>query len=84
MLEEIQEIEPSSIEQFVIMAKPVGPTCNLECRYCYYLETAHLFSHQKRFQMSDDILETYVRQYIAANPGPDVLCGTVENQRWPD
>ena len=73
MLEEIQRTEPSSIEPFVIMAKPAGPTCNLECRYCYYLETAHLFSHQNRFQMSDDILETYVRQYIAASSGPDVL-----------
>ena len=25
-------------EPFVVMAKPVGPVCNLECRYCYYLE----------------------------------------------
>ncbi len=73
MLEGIHETEPSGIEPFVIMAKPVGPACNLECSYCYYLETAHLFSHQSRLQMSDDILEIYVRQYIATNPGPEVL-----------
>jgi len=73
MLEEIHETESPGIEPFVIMAKPVGPVCNLECSYCYYLETARLFSHQNRLQMSDDILETYVRQYIATNPGPEVL-----------
>ena len=26
-------------EPFTVMAKPVGPRCNLTCSYCYYLET---------------------------------------------
>ena len=57
---------------FVVMAKPVGPVCNLECTYCYYLDTASLYSRPHRFRMSDSMLETYVRQYIAASPGPVV------------
>jgi uncharacterized protein len=58
---------------FVIMAKPVGPVCNLECSYCYYLETAHYYTSPHQFRMSDALLETYISQYIAASPGPVVL-----------
>jgi len=60
-------------EPFVVMAKPVGPVCNLECSYCYYLETARLYTNPHKFRMSDALLETYVRQYIEASPGPTVL-----------
>ena len=70
---EARETTASGIEPFVVMAKPVGPACNLECSYCYYLETVNLFSNQDRYRMTDDILETYVSQYIAASPGPEVL-----------
>ena len=70
---ENREISPSSSEPFVIMAKPVGPACNLECSYCYYLEAATLFSTRDTFRMSDEILENYIRQYIASSPGPEVL-----------
>ncbi len=55
------------------MAKPVGPLCNLECSYCYYLDTARFYPATHQFCMSDDILEVYVRQYIAASPGPAIL-----------
>jgi len=61
-----------SREPFVVMAKPVGPVCNLVCSYCYYLETARLVKRPHRFRMSEALLETYVRQYIAASPGPVV------------
>lgn len=69
--------EPTSVatrtgEPFVVMAKPVGPICNLECSYCYYLDTAGLYSRPHQFRMSDGLLETYVRQYIEASPGPFV------------
>jgi len=63
-------VAASASEPFVVMAKPVGPVCNLECSYCYYLETAHLYERPHRFKMSDALLETYVRQYIASSPGP--------------
>jgi len=73
MLGEDQGTATPGSEPFVVMAKPVGPACNLECSYCYYLEKAHLFSHFHQFRMSDELLETYVRQYIGAHPGPNVL-----------
>lgn len=59
-------------EPFVVMAKPVGPLCNLECRYCYYLETEHFYEGLHQYHMADSMLETYIRQYIQSSPGPVV------------
>ncbi len=28
---------------FHVMAKPIGPLCNLDCTYCFYLEKEKLF-----------------------------------------
>ena len=47
--------------------------CNLECSYCYYLDTHGLYERPHQFIMSDELLEKYVRQYIEASPGPTVL-----------
>ncbi|MFA7249189.1 MAG: anaerobic sulfatase maturase [Dehalococcoidia bacterium] len=57
-------------DPFVVMAKPVGPICNLDCTYCYYLDTVEMYGRPHRFQMSDEMLETYIRQYVEASPGP--------------
>ncbi len=57
---------------FAVMAKPVGSHCNMECSYCYYLETGGLHKDRYPFRMSDSLLETYIRQYIEASPGPIV------------
>lgn len=54
------------------MTKPIGPICNLDCEYCYYLEKESLYPETATFKMSEDLLEHYIRQYIAANPGPQV------------
>jgi uncharacterized protein len=59
-------------DPFVVMAKPVGPNCNLECSYCYYLETKRHYEAPYQFRMSDAVLETYIRQCIEASPGPTV------------
>lgn len=59
-------------EPFAVMAKPVGPRCNLTCSYCYYLETEGAEHSPDQFRMSDNLLETYIRQYIEASPGPIV------------
>ena len=50
------------------MVKPVGSHCNLRCSYCYYLPTPRLGPPR----MSDEVLETFIRQYIDASPGPEV------------
>jgi uncharacterized protein len=57
-------------EPFLVMAKPVGPVCNLDCAYCYYLEKRALFPRGERFRMSPEVLEAYVARYIGASPGP--------------
>ena len=49
---------------FNIMTKPIGPRCNIACKYCYYLEKEKLFPQEKKFRMSDAVLETYTRQMI--------------------
>ena len=49
------------------MAKPIGPICNLDCTYCYYLEKENLYAKQGRdFRMEDSVLEAYIRQFIEA------------------
>ncbi len=54
---------------FHVMLKPIGPICNLDCSYCFYLEKQDgLFPGQSRFRMSEADLENYVRQYIDAQP----------------
>jgi len=62
----------SVAEPLVVMAKPVGPVCNLECSYCYYLATSGLFSSTERYRMSPEVLRAYVANFIAASPGPVV------------
>ncbi len=51
---------------FAMMAKPIGPRCNIDCKYCYYLEKEDLFPETKKFQMSPAVLESYVSQQIEA------------------
>lgn len=51
---------------FNIMTKPIGPRCNIDCKYCYYLEKEKLYPDEKKFRMSDDVLERYISQTIAS------------------
>src|SRR6202049_2312212 len=55
-----------------LMAKPIGPLCNLDCGYCFYLEKQSAFPPHQRFRMSDQLLEAYVQRYIAAQSAPEV------------
>lgn len=56
-----------------VMAKPAGPLCNLACNYCYYLEKQNLYKQRQGKTMTDETLETFVRDYIAAQSTPSVL-----------
>ena len=55
-----------------VMGKPIGAVCNLDCTYCFYLEKQKLYPSAGKFIMPDDVLTEYIRQHIAAQPGPTV------------
>jgi uncharacterized protein len=57
---------------FNVLTKPIGPICNLDCAYCYYLEKQRLFGSGERYRMTDEILDRYIGQYIDAQSGPEV------------
>lgn len=57
---------------FHVLAKPIGPRCNLDCTYCFYLEKARLYPETHDFRMREDLLERYIRDYIESQPGPEV------------
>jgi uncharacterized protein len=59
---------------FHVMLKPRGPVCNLDCAYCYYLSKKDLYPGAD-FCMTDDVLETFTRQYIEAQRVPEVTFG---------
>ena len=53
------------------MAKPCGAICNLDCRYCFYLDKRKLYPNGGS-RMSDEMLERYVHQHIEAHSAPEV------------
>ena len=58
------------------MAKPAGPACNLACEYCYYLEKKNLYPKPggaRDYEMSDALLERFIREYIESQTMPQVL-----------
>jgi uncharacterized protein len=54
-----------------VLAKPTGAICNLACSYCFFLDKELLYPGS-RFRMSDEVLENYIRQLIAAHSSPQV------------
>ena len=77
---------------FGTMVKPAGSACNLNCTYCYYLEKAEMYGGREPI-MSEELLETYIRQYIEANDtdevsfcwhgGEPLLLGVFQNRCQP-
>ncbi len=60
---------------FHILAKPIGPICNLGCSHCYYLEKEKLYPGNRESRdwvLPDHVLECYIRQYIESQPQPTV------------
>lgn len=51
-----------------VMSKPIGPICNLDCEYCYYLHKEDLYPGTSSWRMSSETLTSYIRQYIDAQP----------------
>ena len=45
------------MNSFQLMAKPTGSICNLDCKYCFYLEKPHL----NQRAMTNEVLEAYIK-----------------------
>ncbi len=56
---------------FHVIAKPRGAVCNLKCQYCYYLSKEQLYPNSG-FLMTDELLDRFTQQYIAAQHVPEV------------
>ena len=66
-------IYPGTTPRFHAMVKPTGAICNLDCTYCYYLHKEDLLGSDSKFRVSDEILETHIRQYIEGQRGDEVV-----------
>ena len=56
---------------FHMLVKPTGAICNLDCKYCFYLEKEALYPNSS-FRMADDLLEIYIRQLMEAHRANEV------------
>lgn len=54
-----------------VLVKPAGATCNLDCKYCFFLSKEMLYPGE-RFRMSDQMLETYLSQLLESHPASEV------------
>ena len=62
-----------SITRFHVMAKPVGPSCNLDCAYCFYLSKEKLLGTGVSPRMSDEVLEEFIKQYIQGQDCDEII-----------
>lgn len=48
-----------------LLAKPIGPLCNLNCQYCFYTEKSSFFPAKENYRMTDQVLEAFIKEYIS-------------------
>ena len=56
---------------FHVLAKPTGATCNLDCKYCFFLSKDSLYPNE-RTRMTDDVLELYIQQRLSQFNEPEI------------
>lgn len=56
---------------FHLLAKPTGATCNLDCKYCFFLSKESLYPNE-RTRMSDEVLDLYIQQRLAQHDEPEI------------
>jgi len=68
--------DPASVAaappRFHLLAKPSGSTCNIDCKYCFFLSKEALYPNN-RHRMSDATLEAYIRQLLESHRLPEVI-----------
>lgn len=57
--------------RFHLLAKPSGSTCNIDCKYCFFLSKEALYPNEKH-RMSEATLEAYIRQLLESHRTPEV------------
>lgn len=73
MDDNLKKIDTMNTSQGIhVVAKPIGPLCNLNCEYCFYLEKQALFAAKEKYRMTDDVLRTFIVNYISSQPTPVV------------
>ncbi len=77
-LVQISDLSPYPVQQggrrsYHAMIKPQGSICNLDCTYCYYLHKQDLLGSPNKFRITDEILETHIRQYIEGQDREEVV-----------
>jgi uncharacterized protein len=65
----MNEVAPQGLH---IVAKPIGPACNLDCEYCFYLEKRALFPAGEQYRMTDQVISAFIAGYISSQPAPVV------------
>jgi uncharacterized protein len=62
----------TTCQDFQAFIKPIGPVCNLDCSYCYYLKNRHAYPPDEAFRMPEAVLERAIGQHIEAAAGPEI------------
>lgn len=62
---------PKAPRSFHLLSKPTGAICNLNCSYCFFLSKEQLYPDSP-FRMSDELLETYIRQLLESHRDQEV------------
>jgi uncharacterized protein len=57
--------------RFHLLSKPSGSTCNIDCKYCFFLSKEALYPDEKH-RMSQATLEAYIRQLLESHRLPEV------------
>lgn len=56
---------------FHVLAKPTGASCNLDCKYCFFLSKDRLYGGGN-LRMEDGVLDAYIRQLLAAQSNAEI------------
>ncbi len=65
------DIAATAPPRFHLLAKPSGSTCNIDCKYCFFLSKEALYPNDKH-RMSDATLQAYIRQLMESHRLPEV------------
>ena len=52
------------MKPFTLLIKPASADCNMNCRYCFYLDRSSLYPAEKIHRMSEDTLEKLISSYM--------------------